>query len=55
MNSNKNVPIFIHYCIDLIRNEIGEGDLLNKYEKYKYNRNITMVNIVNCRRNFNLI
>jgi hypothetical protein len=41
--STKNVPVFIRYCIDLILNEIGEGDLLDKYKKYKYIRDIPMV------------
>ena len=41
----KNVPVFVRYCIDLILNEIGNGDLLelDNSKKYKYIRDIPMV------------
>lgn len=41
--STKNVPVFIRYCVDLILQEIGEGDLLENNKKYKYIRDIPMV------------
>lgn len=43
LNPNKKVPIYIRYCIDLVLNEIGDGDLLLTNNKYKYVRDLPLV------------
>ena len=41
--SKKNVPVYMRYCINLVLEEIGEGNLIKLKNKYKYVKDLPMV------------
>ena len=41
-NSNR-VPVYIKYCVNLILNDIGDGDLMSLNKRYRYLKDIPMV------------
>lgn len=41
--SNKKVPAYIRYCLNLILGEFGDGNLLQSTNKYKFVRDLPLV------------
>ena len=41
--NSKRVPVYIKYCVHLVLEDIGEGDLMSKNKRYKYIKDIPMV------------
>ena len=44
--NSKRVPVYIKYCVNLVLEDIGEGDLMSHNKRYKYIKDIPLV-IVN--------
>ena len=42
--NSKRVPVYIRYCVNLILEDIGDGDLMCTNKRYKYIKDIQLVN-----------
>lgn len=41
--NSKRVPVYIKYCVNLVLQDIGEGDLLSLSKRYKYIKDIPLL------------
>ena len=44
LDKESKLPVYIRYCVNLILEDIGDGDLMCTNKRYKYIKDIQLVN-----------